>query len=654
MMTAPLLAALLAALLASLSTPASAALFGQARGGGAAGAPKALPTVVVDAIKGQLSSMENAGRASLTPAQMLYRAVAPIEPGRIQAAPESVAAAMLLRDALVDEGRFGSLSAGLGEEHHGLSARIAGMRAALAASPAARAELVERFKPVDAALAAKQPLAKLGAVLGSFYDGGVLNEDALDRAVPGGGFASAWDAPRGPGRKPKIRLALQPAGLTEAEARPIEPGAWLKGAKPGEVLFVCTGNTCRSPAAESMFNDLAERKGQTEVRAVSRGSYASSGPRADGHVPTSLAEADIFRARVILALDEANAEGLVRRFPQAYGKTTTIKRYAGMGEGDIPDPYGAGIGIYWKTISQIFTAVENIWEKIAPGPASAPKTPASAGAAQVAADLAPSLPLSTVFVRFRDSAMPNPDGYAKALAALPGRFGDGLGREGLIAKTRERWESEIHFAFPMDAAAGAEALAKNPDVAAVSVHPRLAEAVKAVEGPFPDSLGYDDVSGSVRVLFADGTSEEQARALLAETLAKNVKVLRDGKGRLQGFVNMPSTISLARGLVLLRRGAGIAKIAASPMANAVADRTIYTEDGLSPVFPTLYDDEKGGLQLRAINRKGVNPPEVAVRLGDPHAFLAKLHELRRDGRVAYVEVTAPIAEQLVKILTPRP
>ena len=43
------------------------------------------------------------------------------------------------------------------------------------------------------------------------------------------------------------------------------------------ILFVCTGNTCRSPMAECMLKALLAASGRTDVQVLSAGTYALSG-----------------------------------------------------------------------------------------------------------------------------------------------------------------------------------------------------------------------------------------------------------------------------------------------------------------------------------------------------------------------------------------
>jgi protein-tyrosine-phosphatase len=111
------------------------------------------------------------------------------------------------------------------------------------------------------------------------------------------------------------------------------------------VLFVCTGNTCRSPMAEVMLKDLAARSGKPlEVR--SAGVATVSGLPISPHAAASLRKRnlelpgpstalsgdEIAWANVILTMTAGHKRAILQRFPDAVARTFTLKEYALRGD----------------------------------------------------------------------------------------------------------------------------------------------------------------------------------------------------------------------------------------------------------------------------------------------------------------------------------
>lgn len=106
------------------------------------------------------------------------------------------------------------------------------------------------------------------------------------------------------------------------------------------ILFVCTGNTCRSPMAEGLLRKLAKERGiELEVR--SAGVSAISGTSISRHAAAILRDEGIQDliesaqltgqsvewADLVLTLTGGHKRHLLQYFPDAVNKTYTLKEY---------------------------------------------------------------------------------------------------------------------------------------------------------------------------------------------------------------------------------------------------------------------------------------------------------------------------------------
>ena len=136
----------------------------------------------------------------------------------------------------------------------------------------------------------------------------------------------------------------------------------MERAKITRVLFVCLGNICRSPAAEAMLRQLAEREGVADGMEIdSAGTYGGhsgelSDPRmrraaaargiAMTHRARQVREEDFERFDRIIAMDDNNYESLFRLAPDRAAQQNIFRFREYLRHHPdwsyIPDPYYEG------------------------------------------------------------------------------------------------------------------------------------------------------------------------------------------------------------------------------------------------------------------------------------------------------------------------
>ena len=144
-----------------------------------------------------------------------------------------------------------------------------------------------------------------------------------------------------------------------------------------KILFVCTGNTCRSPMCEAYFSKLCQAAGRSDITVGSAGTFACNGAAAS---PESLAVmkehgidfADfassaltvelLKNADLIVTMTPSHRLHIVTMLPEARRKTYLLTEFSSRDKGrSVKDPFGGDKEVYSMCFEEMKEALDNLF-----------------------------------------------------------------------------------------------------------------------------------------------------------------------------------------------------------------------------------------------------------------------------------------------------
>ena len=144
-----------------------------------------------------------------------------------------------------------------------------------------------------------------------------------------------------------------------------------------KLLFICTGNICRSPIAEVLAPVIGAKHGHM-VQAKSASTLGLKNKPADPHSITvcrwegidlsqhrsqPITKELVEWADYILVMDRKHAAHMYHKFPKSsQDKVLELGTFASMST--IPDPVGSWIYVFWQTKKRIIKSLEGFFKRL--------------------------------------------------------------------------------------------------------------------------------------------------------------------------------------------------------------------------------------------------------------------------------------------------